>query len=432
MRRSYLLLGLSLFSFTFLFSQPQTPVKKERLNFAKTYLELGSNFYPGFLENSLGADGKLQVLKKPSSASPYFNIGGYHFWGHGDFYISIPLGSLQLGHNPFGKTTMSESVVTGLRFMPWSLQAKRVTPYLGGSWMVANFKQGPVDKENPLFMRNALRLEGGLVYGNNNWQIRGGLNFYPQPDFRYPVDQFHFENIKRPAISANLGIVYAFETTSKGLKTAEMDRLNAYQEFSNPKAAPSTWGDWFLGLGPSSAFVLSPSEFNRNYHPYFNSKSISKSYLDFSLGYHFNHVRMVTALAYRHIPSQEKGFGVQETVLKNSLLFESYYYLFDYNGCTPYLGLNVGFDKITLKENSAILSSKNQLNPGLTFGWDILPGKTEQPFVLRTNLRWFPFQQISANGFKHSLNQLEYNVIQLVWYPARQARLKQKRILGTF
>jgi len=119
-------------------------------------------------------------------------------------------------------------------------------------------------------------------------------------------------------------------------------------------------------------------------------------------------------------------------VIKNSLLLESYYYLFDYNGFTPYLGLNVGFDKITLKENSAILSAKNQLNPGLTFGWDILPGKTEQPFVLRTNLRWFPLQQISANGYKHALNQLEYNVIQLVWYPARQARLKQKRMLGTF
>jgi len=71
--------------------------------------------------------------------------------------------------------------------------------------------------------------------------------------------------------------------------------------------------------------------------------------------------------------------------------------------------------------------SENLVTPGLVFGWDILPGKTEQWFVLRTNLRWFPFEKLDINNKSFSLNQIEYNVIQAVIYPSRYKNAKNKR-----
>lgn len=408
-----------------LFAQNDTTEGHKRLNFAKTYFELGSNIYPVFNGRTANNTGEFADFKNAVSASPILNIGGYHFWGHGDFYISIPLASLPFSKNNM-KSEISESVVTGLRFLPWALKNKQLTPFVGSAWIVSNFKQSPNNGKNPIFERNALRLDAGFLYGTHTWQIRGGVNYYPKNKVYYPIDETHFQTIKTPAISANLGFVYAIETSSRGVKQAELNRLNSFDDFSKPTETHSPIGDWFFGIGMSSAFILTKSGYNQQKHPYFNPKSISKTYCDLALGYHFNQARIVTALTFRSIPYKENAFDIIQTTLKNSLITEGYYFLTDYNGFTPYVGINVGIDKIGVKENNVTLNEKTELSTGFTFGWDILPNKTEQPFVLRTNLRWFPFQKIEANGIKHSLNQLEYNVIQAVWYPSRKKRLKKR------
>lgn len=393
---------------------------KVRLNFAKTYFELGSTIYPSFSGQITDTKDRIVDFNNPVSFSPYLNIGGIHFWGKADFYISIPLGSFTNRSENATKTEISESVVTGMRVMPWALQNKQIRPYFGGSWIVSNFRQKIKDIDNPIFGKNGTRLEGGLVYGNESWLLRMGMNYYPRHNINYPVDATQLQRINTPAFSANLGFLYTFETTSKGMKAEVADELNGIAAFSKPDQIKSHRGDWFFGIGPSTSFVLSASEYNQKRHPYFNPSSISKTYVDLALGYHFNHARVVTALAYRRIPFKEKGYGVSQTTLKNSILLESYYYLLDYHGFTPYLGLNFGYDQVSVQENETKIIEKNQWTPGLTFGWDILPGKTDQAFVLRTNLRWMPFQKINIRGEAHALHQLEYNVIQAVWYPSRK------------
>ncbi len=393
---------------------------KVRLNFAKTYLELGSNIYPSFTGRIWNASDGSVDRTHPLSFSPNLNIGGIHFWGRGDFYISIPLASFSTSSSDQVKAELSESVVTGMRWMPWALKSEQLTPYLGAAWVVSNFRQKVDQADNPLFNKNDLRFDGGFLYGKQDWLFRLGINVYPKHQFDYPIDATHFQTIQTPALSANLGIIYSFETTGKGMNPAIANQLNAYAGFSKPDAAPSHRGDWFFGIGPSTSFVLEGSAYNQQNHAFVNQRSISKTYLDLSLGYHFNRARIATALAYRHIPFKEKGYGFTQNTIKNSLLFETYYYLLDYHGFTPYIGLNVGLDKIQVKENEALVAEKTQVSPGITFGWDILPGKTEQAFVLRTNLRWVPFQKIRINGEIHSMNQLEYNVIQAVWYPSRK------------
>ncbi|WP_421800518.1 hypothetical protein [Haliscomenobacter sp.] len=404
----------------FVFALQAQDSTKVRLNFAQTYLELGTNIYPSFTgrvwETSEGGVNQ----QHPLSFSPMLNIGGIHFWGRGDFYISVPFASLATSSSDQVKAEISESVVTGMRLMPWALKSGQLTPYLGAAWIVSNFRQKVDQADNPLFNKNELRLDGGFLYGKQDWLFRLGVNGYPKHRLDYPVDATHFQTIQTPALSANLGIIYTFETTAKGMKPEVANQLNTYANFSKPDEAKSHFGDWFFGIGPSTSFVLESSAYNQKKHAFVNQRSISKTYLDLALGYHFNQARMVTALAYRHVPFKEKAYGLTQNTVKNSLLFETYYYLLDYHGFTPYIGLNVGIDKLVIKENEALVAEKNQVTPGITFGWDILPGKTEQAFVLRTNLRWVPFQKISINGEIHSMNQLEYNVIQAVWYPSRK------------
>jgi len=176
--------------------------------------------------------------------------------------------------------------------------------------------------------------------------------------------------------------------------------------------------------------MLASSNYNNQVHPYFNKKPISNSFLDISLGYQFNKKGVVTALSYRNPRFTNEAFGTIQTIRKSSVVLEAYKFLTDYSGFTPYIGFNIAFDRIQYQEKSSaknISFSRKIVTLGFTFGWDILPGKTEQPFVLRTNLRWFPFECFDVNNRAFSLNQIEYNVIQAVFYPSRFKNAKRKK-----
>lgn len=403
---------------------------KKRLNFAKTYFELGGQYSPGFSSKKMGPNQNVQPFTNPASIVPYLNIGGFHFWGHADFFISIPLSQINLKKNDSTDFTLNQSVVTGARFLPWAYKDKQIRPYLGASWAIVNSKQENKQQNGqPVFSKSKLILDGGLLYGKGSFITRIGVNIYPNTRLNYPISQTRFEVINTPNWSAYLGLVYAFESTrSKNMET-ENARLNKYPTTSSPKMNAIKNADWFIGVGPSTSFILSRSAYNKEVHPYFNKKPISNSFLDISLGYQFNKKGIVTALSYRNPGFTNEAFGTQQTIKKRSVVFEAYKFLTDYSGFTPYIGLNVAFDKIQYQEKSTaknISFSKNIVTPGFTFGWDILPGKTAQVFVLRTNLRWFPFERFDVNNRTVSLNQIEYNVIQAVFYPSRFKNAKRK------
>ena len=404
---------------------------KKRLNFAKTYFELGGQYSPSFSSKKMNRNQTIQTVTNPASIVPYLNIGGLHFWGRADFFISIPLSQINLDSNDSTDFTLNQSVVTGARFLPWAYKDNRIRPYIGGSWAIVNSKQE--NKQNngqPTFSKSKLIFDAGLLYGKRNFMTRIGVNFYPNSSLEYPITQTQFEIIKTPKWGAYLGFVYAFESTRSRNMETENAKLNKYAKTSSPTMNAFKKGDWFIGIGPSTSFVLGTSDYNSIRHPYFNKKPISNTYIDAVLGYQFNKKGIITALSYRNPTFANEAFRVKQTVKKNSAALEVYKYLTDYNGFTPYIGLNLAFDNIDYAEESdteTISISKNHIAPGITFGWDILPGKTEQWFVLRTNLRWFPLQSFEVNNKKFGLNQIEYNVIQAVFYPSRHKNAKQKK-----
>jgi len=408
----------------FIFAQEYITEGKKRLNFAKTYFELGSQYTPQFPAIKL-TNNNLQAFNNSAAITPYFNFGALHFWGHADFFISIPLSQISLGKKDSSNFVFNQSVATGARYLPWAYKDKKLRPYIGANWVIVN-----LNSPQTSITKSKIILDGGLLLGNKNFITRLGFNYYPRNSFNYPVSISQFQNINTPRFTGYFGIIYAFETT----KSKNMEKVNAELNktplLSKPTENAIKNGDFFVGIGPSVSFMLGNSDYNDAKFPYFNTRPISNSFLDVSLGYQFNKLGLITALSYRNPQFKNEGFGHSQTINKKSITLESYKFLMDYSGFTPYLGINLAFNQFKYTEqtsNSNFSKSINKVTPGFTFGWDILPGKTEQWIVLRTNLRWFPFDKINIEGINYSQNQIEYNVIQAVFYPSRFKNAKNKK-----
>ncbi len=71
---------------------------------------------------------------------PRFTIGGMHFWGHADFYVTFPLG-INVQQKPAfaGKFRQLENVETGLKIYPIALRPGRLSPYVGISFQPFQF-----------------------------------------------------------------------------------------------------------------------------------------------------------------------------------------------------------------------------------------------------------------------------------------------------
>lgn len=420
----YLLVFISISEYTL--AQEYFSEGKKRLNFAKTYLEVGGHFTPSFMGKEMNGV-VVQNISNSSAIVPNLNIGGIHFWGHADFYISIPLTQINLNKSHNTQYQFNQSVVTGARFLPWAVKDNRIRPFIGASWAVVNFKQ---NEDLPIHSMNKLVFDAGVLYAKGSLMARAGVNLYPTSVWNYPLAKNSSHTIHTPIWGAYFGLIYAFETTRSKNMDKENERVNQYPAISKPSLDAKKTGDWFFGIGPSTSFMLEKSVYNDTYYPYLNDKPISNSFLDLSIGYQFNKLGLVTSISYRNPKFKNNAFDVKQELSKNSIAIEAFKFLTDYSGFTPYIGLNIAFDNITymeLSNTSDFSQSNNEINPGITFGWDILPGKTEQWFVLRTNLRWYPLSKIEVNGKEFSQNQLEYNVIQAVFYPSRYKNSKSKK-----
>ena len=430
MRKVILLAAILLMSKRIL-AQEYIEEGRKRLNFAKTYFELGSQYSPSFIGKKIGVNNIIQPFENPASLNPYLNIGGLHFWGHADFYISIPLAQIKLNKNDSLNFNYNNSVITGARLMPWAYKDKKLRPFIGASWAVVNLNQSSDNQLlNSSFSKSKILWDAGFVYGKKNFMARIGVNYNPNSEWNFPVSKTNFQSISTSNFNPYFGLVYSYEST-RSKKMEKVNKvLNEYPTLSSPTIDATKRGDWFVGIGPSTSFIVSESAYNQAINPFFTSKPISNTFFDIALGYQFNNAGLVAAVSYRTPSFINESFGVKQVITKQSLVFEVFKFLTDYSGFTPYIGMNVGFDNLKFTEESAsrnLSINKNIINPGLTFGWDILPGKTQQPFVLRTNLRWFPFEKLNVNDKNFSLNQIEYNVIQAVFYPSRFKKAKQMR-----
>lgn len=409
----------------------QTPnLKKKRLDFARTYFEYGGNYSQTFTGKRL-LDEKVISFEQPASISQYLTWGAFHFWGHAEFYVTIPLANSTLTKNKETDYQLIHSVATGARIYPWAMKTKTLKPYLGLHWGALDFKQIIKPEENqPTLSKDFLvNYEVGLAYLNKNLGFRLAVNYFQNNDWNYPISKFLKEKITTPAYAIKFGLMYSFDMT-KSNKEEITEEWNSFPQISKLSYNASRFGDFFLGLGPSTSYSLKKSTYNQTHFPYLKDKMTSKNYFDIVVGYQFNKWNLFTAISYRNPTFETEGYGTKQTIKKQSITLEMNKFLTDYTGFAPYIGLNVAYDQIKYSENEngtikeAVF--RNKIEPGLTFGWDIVPGKTSEALLLRTNLRWYPYSAFEIDQVTFNFSQLEYNLIQVVFYSGRLKKNKNQ------
>ena len=311
--KKLLLIPLAIFFNNHLTAQDYVTEGRKRLNFAKTYVELSSQFTPSF-SGQMQFNSKIENFEKDAIIQPFLNIGGIHFWGHADFYFSIPLSSPnKLGKNVNDNFSFNQSIVTGARLFPLAIKNNAVRPYIGSSWSVLNMTGS---EDQPLLTKSKLIFDLGMVYTKKDFVVRFGFNLYPSNTWNYPVTKTDLQSIKSLMWSSYLGFVYAFETTQSKNMKIENQKLNEMPLISSPIKKAIKKGDWFLGISPSTSFVVQNSDYNNDLHPYFNKKPISNTFLDVALGYQLNKLALVTAFSYRNPKFSYNGFGIEQKIKK--------------------------------------------------------------------------------------------------------------------
>lgn len=403
-------------------------LKKQRLDFAKTYFEAGGTYISAFEGKQL-IHNRESTFEHPATLNPYITWGAFHFWGHTEFYVTFPLSPLNLNKSSETSHQLLNSVATGARLYPWSMKEGNIRPYIGANWGALDFKQiqKPDENQPELSKDFMLNCDAGFTYNSKKLGCRLGINYLTDTKWQYPISKNQMTEIRTPQVSIQMGVMYTFDATKDNTEE-NIEKWNSYPTLSKLSHDASKSSDFFIGAGPSVSYSLSKSEYNEIQFPYLKQKLTSNGYFDIGVGYHFNQANMFTALSFRNPTFETEGFGSKQTIQKTSITWETTKFLTDYTGFAPYLGLNVAYDRINYEQNVDGVKTKqtftNELEPGLTFGWDIVPGKTNEALILRTNLRWYPFSIFELEGIKYNFSQLEYNLIQVVFYPERLKRNK--------
>lgn len=403
--------------------------EKERLDFAKMYFEVGGTFLPKFTGKVLN-NNEVSSFENPASVIQYLNWGGFHFWGHGEFYVSFPLQYLPFKKNETISSELSHSVVSGFRYYPSVYREKRLTPYIGANWSALQFKQKVNANDIQPILSKDFILSGdvGVMYGYKNFALRLGATYLPSTTWDYPISEIQKAKIKTPTISFQLGLLYAWDST-KDTKIENIDKWNSFPILSKQSYGSTTFGNFFVGIGPSISFSLKKSTYNQAEFPFLQDQLASANYFDLAVGYNFNKAGLFTTLSFRNPTFKAEGFGTKQMIKKISLAFEVNKFLLDYSGFTPYIGINVAYDRVNYQEATNGINKKftfdKKIEPGITIGWDIQPGKNQEALILRTNLRWYPFSSFEIENKIFNFSQLEYNLIQVVFYPERLKRRKK-------
>lgn len=182
------------------------------------------------------------------------------------------------------------------------------------------------------------------------------------------------------------------------------------------------------GAGPSSAFPMASSNYVTENLPFLDDKSFPIIFPDIVVGYHFTKADLITALSFRPINQKRKAYGFEQVLSRKSVNVEAYKFAFDYHGFAPYFGLGLSYENIHLTEidlGTQITDMRlHKWAPNLVFGWDIRSSVNGDWWVLRTNLRYYPFLKVDHQGKSLSLQHLEFNFIQFTFYPQRLKKVK--------
>lgn len=406
-------------------AQPYVEGGQTRHRFAQLLLGADAMFFPsGGSSFSLGEDFTPRDFTPQASLIPRINIAGTHFWGHTNFYISIPLANLLDNSTPDGAYTFNPGVETGLRVYPWRVEEGKARPFAGAAFAISDWKQVSRAGTGAFAHQTRFPLQLGVTYQHNNLLFEAGAARFVNNEAEYFINPTDAVPIELPGTYFWLGCNWQLETTLSaepnfldGSTAATVERLEGTGALSS----------WSVAMGPSSAFVQGASPRNEALYPAIGEHSGPGIFPEFGLGYYYYPWDAHLNLAFRANRSERSAYGETQTLGRRALTLEAYKFLFDYHGFVPFVGPHLSREWYELSETTndkeLYTATSAQWAPGITFGWDIRPNQL-QGFILRTNLRYTPTGPIGG-AVGVSFEQLEFNFIQLVLYPGRLKRMQR-------
>lgn len=349
--------------------------------------------------------------------SPRIHLGGLHFWGHAEFYLNINLGSFRFNNSAL-TVKQSQGDIFGLKIFPKAVAFGKVNAYMGTALASSGFKA----QNSARYNKANLPLTFGIFYFKRKVGFDFSFTYIFKNSYSYYYTRQSSFTVKQPSLLINLGIRRLFETT----RSAEKDYLSGktdsiYRVLRKAKRLNS----FYVGGGPSSAFYLKEDRNNTNTFSFMGNKLVS-IFPEVNFGYFCEPLRMHTALVFRYAVMKKSAFEVTQKFTRMAAGIESHFMLFDYHGFVPFLGPHLSYESLSYIENTGGRTTTHRyegLKPGVVLGWDILPDKL-QYFTLRTNLRYFPNLGIALkNGKTVWLDQIEFNFVELIYYPARRKNI---------
>lgn len=413
------------------FSQPYIDGHK-RYSFAQTVLGLDLQYIPSGAVKSASINSANEISSYNTNAmlSPRFTISGLHFWGHADLFVTIPFGNLLSKKKGEVNYSFSTNTETGVKVYPWRIEAGKIRPYIGLSMGVVSFAQRVSGEERgPFSNKVRVPLKTGFTYNRGNQLLELGLTWYHHNQQTYPINQTVFTDIETPSFVFSLGYKFYFDSS---ISAAPYEEKGYFEKKTKAMSEQKLLNGLSLGLGMSSAFVTSSSDYNATVRPFLGDFKASDVFLEYGLGYYLFKPDLHFNIAYRNIKAEIKAYGVTQQIKRQATTFETYKFLGDYHGFVPFVGPAISYEQLSAKEvEDGVEIFNNQTNKvkgGITFGWDIRPHRL-QGLVLRTNLRYFPNLKIDANDNKSlRFDNLEFNFIQAVYYPGVAKRIKKFKV----
>ena len=402
----------------FVISSAYTQDWEKRHQFAKSYFGV-SNYIITSLSsgNYLTSSNQIATFEKSGFMSPAVNIGATHFWGHADFYVSINTTDIKLQEDSIDNSYRL-GTFTGLRIYPLASKSNNIRPYLGYKFSPFRYRQNNLDGATYKHTSVKSVLDVGLGIQLPNFYFTLEFGRVLNPEFETYLSRDVQSTDLFPKNLFQVGLNYMIETTKSA--STEINR-NLNKEFST-----SNQHGLFFAAGPSSSFPIGTSSYVQDLYPFLDDKSFPITFPDIALGYHFTKPDIITAFSMRPINQKRSAYDYEHQLSRQSIILETYKFLADYHGFVPYVGLGMGYEKLEFTETNNDPVKKNQLSPAVVFGWDIRPSVKGDWWIIRTNLRYYPFLKLHVENKSLSLQHMEFNFIQFVMYPQRFKIAKNK------
>lgn len=403
--------------------------------YTRDYLEKSTRFawltYGGDV-NYLTGGTTQQLLNDTRQATdfgstllPRLTIGGIHFWGYTDFYVSFPLSFLARQAIPqgFDDLEVYQGVETGMRVYPLKLQPQRISPFLGISFRRIRFAQEATESNSangvPSYGRIIYPVQFGLTYTTKRWHLSASGYYNYQNEFDYFASPTEQVPVQLDPVSFNLSFLRYVDSDRSMRTQRAVSKVNEDYAVLQDQNLLSAW---FFGIGPSATLQMTPSPYLEANFPFFYDEYSAAILPDLTLGRYFHRPDLNVNLSYRTYGDRYTGFDNEIGIRRHSVGVESVKFLFNYLGFVPFAGPIVSYENLRTTVNGTDYRD-NQLALGITFGWDIRVTKTGTG-LLRTNLRYFPNLHMEIAGEKMMFDHLEFNFIQWVQFLGRKKALR--------